>query len=124
MRTFEKFLIWYNNLDIKPFLEVIKRQSQVYKDKNIGMLKSAISLPGLAIKWLFRDTRQRIAHQCVTRQPEMNGDLHRAFRKDCMVHLIDMCDSDLYNLIQKILLEDFPSSSLITTKKTIPGLYR
>ena len=48
MRIFRDFLVWYNNLDVKPIREAIGKQSQIYRDKGIDMLKSAISLSGLA----------------------------------------------------------------------------
>ena len=56
MRTFKDFLVWYNNLDVEPMLEALKKQSEVYEEKGIDMLKEAISLPGLAVLWKFTYT--------------------------------------------------------------------
>ena len=53
MQTFRDFLIWYNNLDVVPFLKALDKQSAVFADKGIDMFKTAISLPGLATSWLF-----------------------------------------------------------------------
>lgn len=53
MKSVKDLLIWYNNLDVAPFLEAIENQSSVYKDRGIDMLKEALSLPGLAVVWLF-----------------------------------------------------------------------
>ena len=53
MTCVKDFLIWYNNLDVKPMLEAIAKQCAIYEAKGIDMLKDAISLPGLAVKWLF-----------------------------------------------------------------------
>ena len=50
MATFKDFLIWYNNLDVEPFLQAIGKQTAIFKSKGIDMLKSAISLPGLAVR--------------------------------------------------------------------------
>ena len=33
METFWDFLIWYNNLDVTPFLDAVQKQSQFYSDK-------------------------------------------------------------------------------------------
>ena len=55
MHSFKDFLVWYNKPDVKPFLEAIEKLGDVYYQKEIDMLKSVISLPGLAIRWLFED---------------------------------------------------------------------
>ena len=44
MNTFRDFLIWYNNLDVVPFLEALDKQSAVFATKGIDMFKTAISL--------------------------------------------------------------------------------
>ena len=33
MKTCRDFLVWYNNLDVKPFLQAIERQSRFYSDR-------------------------------------------------------------------------------------------
>ena len=53
MSPVKDFLIWYNNLDVKPMLEAIAKQCAIYEAKGIDMLKDAISLQGLAVRWLF-----------------------------------------------------------------------
>ena len=53
MHTFANFLAWYNKLDVEPMLQAIQRQSVVYEDKGIDMLKDGMTLPGLAVLWLF-----------------------------------------------------------------------
>ena len=53
MTSVKDFLVWYNNLDIKPMLEAIAKQCAMYEAKGIDMRKDAISLPGLAARWLF-----------------------------------------------------------------------
>lgn len=57
MESLADFLRWYSFLDVQPFLEAIEKQSQIYKMGNIDMLKDAISLPGLAIRWKFPETK-------------------------------------------------------------------
>ena len=53
MQTFRDFLVWYNNLDVAPFLQALEKQSSVFAEKGIDMFKTATSLPGLATSWLF-----------------------------------------------------------------------
>ena len=47
MRTMRDFLVWYN-CDVKPFLEAIEAQVDIYRPKKIDMLKASVSLPGAA----------------------------------------------------------------------------
>ena len=53
METFRDFLIWYNNLDVVPFLEAIDKMSAFWKDRNIDIFKDGVSVPGLTMKYLF-----------------------------------------------------------------------
>ena len=82
MSTMREFLIWYNNLDVEPFCQAIAKQSQIYRVKGIDMLKDAISLPGLAVKWKFT---------------EMN-------RNTFDIPLIDVNNSDLHNTVKDNLV--------------------
>ena len=51
----ERFFIWYNNDDVLPFLEAIHNMSDYFKVRSLDLFKDAISLPGLAMKDLFKD---------------------------------------------------------------------
>lgn len=53
MHTFCDFSVWYNNLEVIQFVEALEKQSTVFKEAGIDMLKSAISLPGLPMRLLF-----------------------------------------------------------------------
>ena len=50
MQTLRDFLVWYNNLDVVPFLGGLDKMSQFWRRYGIDMLKEAILLPGLALK--------------------------------------------------------------------------
>jgi len=54
MRSVRDLLVWYNNLDVEPFLEALEKQCEVYASKRIDMLKEGLSLPGLSVVWLFK----------------------------------------------------------------------
>ena len=50
MRILEDFLVWYNNIDVLPFLEALEKMCAFWRSK-IDMLKAGISLPGLALEF-------------------------------------------------------------------------
>ena len=54
MKTVKDLLIWYNNLDVKPFVEAITKQKHFYKDFGLDMLIDGVSLPGLAEKVMYQ----------------------------------------------------------------------
>ena len=51
--SFREFLIWYNNLDVVPFLEALDKMSDFWKDRKIDIFKDGVSVPGLMMKYLF-----------------------------------------------------------------------
>ena len=53
MTTMRDFLVFYNNRDVVPFL--VEQQFAFYQQKNIGMFKDGISVPGLTLLYLFND---------------------------------------------------------------------
>ena len=53
MREFRDFLVWYNNRDVAPFLEALEKQSRIYVSQGIDLLKSNVSLPGAAMRWML-----------------------------------------------------------------------
>ena len=55
METLREYLIWYNNRDVTPFLDVIAKQFAFYRDRDIDMFKDGISVPGLSLLHLFND---------------------------------------------------------------------
>ena len=77
MTAFKDFLVWYNNLDVVPFLEAVEKMSQFPQERKIDMFKDGISVPGLTLKYLF------------------------SFLEDqTYFSLFDQANSDLYHLIR------------------------
>ena len=74
MKTFKDYLIYYNNLDCKPFVEAVENLQKYYFDRNIDLFKISISLPGLARKMLFECGRQAGASFALF--DESNKDLY------------------------------------------------
>lgn len=56
MTSMMDFLRWYNNCDVVPMVEALKKMFVFYRDKGLDMFKDAISLPGLAYKMLLTCT--------------------------------------------------------------------
>lgn len=57
-QTMRDFLIWYNNLDVQPFLVAAQRMVDHWKGLGIDMFKGpAISLPGLALTYMMKRKR-------------------------------------------------------------------
>ena len=54
MTTLRDFLVWYNNLDVLPFLAALEKQSEFYATLHVDMLKDAISVPGITLRYLFK----------------------------------------------------------------------
>ena len=77
MKTFEDFLIWYNNRDVVPFLEAIDKQFDFYKRRHLDMFKDGISVPGLTLKYLFETLSTKVYFTLFN---ETNKDLYRLLK--------------------------------------------
>ena len=67
MTTFRDFLVWYNNLDVVPFLEAIEKMSNFWQERNIDIFKDGVSVPGLAMKYLFSTFQAHFSPYSATR---------------------------------------------------------
>ena len=88
------FLVWYNNLDVEPFVQAVEKQKAVYRQRGIDMLKEAISLPGLAVRWMFKDigeevNRTRLAD--IQRYEELAGELRKLCRYVLLTITTEIC---------------------------------
>ena len=54
MITFKDYLVWYNNLDVEPFVEAIVKMFEFYQLRSLDLFKDGISVPGLVMKNFFR----------------------------------------------------------------------
>jgi hypothetical protein len=78
MRTFKDFLVWYNNLDVGPFVEALSNLTEFYFQNEIDVLKETVSIPGISRKMMYRSAKKERA----------------------VFSLIDKANSDLYYLIK------------------------
>ncbi|CAB3981983.1 Zinc finger and SCAN domain-containing 22 [Paramuricea clavata] len=46
MITFKDYLVWYNNLDVEPFVKAIEKMFEFYQPRSLDLFKDGISVPG------------------------------------------------------------------------------
>lgn len=78
MTTFKDFLIWYNNLDVGPFVMAVERLQTFYFEKGIGVFKTAMSVPGIARQLLFKSARIQRAEFSLL--DKTNADLYHTIK--------------------------------------------
>ncbi|KAG3058305.1 hypothetical protein PC121_g14441 [Phytophthora cactorum] len=54
MKSIKDLLIWYNNLDVVPFIKAIKAQRELFKRLDLDMFTDGVSLPGLSEKVMYQ----------------------------------------------------------------------
>ncbi|KAG2877943.1 hypothetical protein PC115_g23213 [Phytophthora cactorum] len=54
MKSIKNLLIWYNNLDVVPFIKAIKAQRELFKRFDLDMFADGVSLPGLSEKVMYQ----------------------------------------------------------------------
>ncbi len=80
MKSMKDYLMYYNNLDVVPFIEAISKQHQIYRAKGIDMFKDGVSVPSLATKWLYLESEtDKFSIPLISKK---NGDLHSTIRKN------------------------------------------
>ena len=60
MTIFLDFLRWYNNKDVVPTLEAIKKLTEFYNHKSLDLLKLGCTLPNLPNICLHKSTNVKI----------------------------------------------------------------
>ncbi|KAK3098713.1 hypothetical protein FSP39_022331 [Pinctada imbricata] len=58
MSTMEDFLVWYNNLDVEPFVKAVEKMQDFYFEKGIDIFKVAMTIPGIARQMLFQASKE------------------------------------------------------------------
>ena len=110
MKPVINLFIWYNNLDVVPFLKALETQCPDYEARGIEMLKQAISLPGFSMQWMLSIIEDRQTYRqalIVSQKLTLNeglmsyGVIKRATVNVQQVCLVDEDNADLYNLIRE-----------------------
>ncbi|XP_072172025.1 uncharacterized protein [Diadema setosum] len=79
MSTMRDFLAWYNNRDVQPFVEAVKKMISFYSERGIDMFKDGISVPGLTMKYLMKATPLNTHFSLIHRK---DADLFQAMKKN------------------------------------------
>ena len=58
MSTFKDFLVYYNNLDVGPFVEAVEKFQQFYIERHLDVFKIAMSVPGIARRMMMECAKQ------------------------------------------------------------------
>ena len=77
MTNFRDFLRWYNNKDVVPTLQAMKKTMKFYHDQKIDMLKLGCTLPNLANICLHKSTDRKFYPFI-----EADKDLHEKIRSE------------------------------------------
>ena len=56
MLTMKDYLVYYNNLDVAPFVRAINEHSKFFIQRGVDMFKDGLTLPGLTLKFLFQNS--------------------------------------------------------------------
>jgi len=77
--TMKDLLIYYNNLDTKPFTLALNKMLSVYRKKNIDLFKETVSVPGVARILIHRSVSQDVGFSLFTKE---SSDVHRIFENN------------------------------------------
>ena len=80
MKTMKDYLIYYNNLDVEPFVRAIQAHSKFFIERGVDMFKDGLTLPGLTLKFLFENTCANATPYTLFGPKE--SDIHNLLRKN------------------------------------------
>jgi len=72
-KSMRDILVYYNNLDVEPFLTAVETATSFYKGRHIDMMKDGISLPGLTLRYMFSNVPKGDYFTIINRT---DADLH------------------------------------------------
>ena len=80
MNTFKDFLVWYNNLDVGPFVKAVKSLYSFYQNIDIDVFKVAVFTPGIARHMLFNTASKSGAYFTIF--DEVNRDVYGTIKNN------------------------------------------
>ena len=78
MSTFRDYLVYYNILDVGPFVQGVQKLMGFYTERTIDLFKTNISVPGVARALLFRTVHENHAHFSLFDNTQQ--DLYKMFK--------------------------------------------
>ena len=79
METLEDFLKFYNERDVFPFMQALEKQVDYYQQLGLDMLKDAIGIPGLTLRYLFKTLPEGVIFSLCGKKQSYLHDLYRKF---------------------------------------------
>ena len=79
MSTMKYFLVWYNNLEVEPFVKAMKKMKVFWRNRKVDMLKDGMSVLGLTMKYLFANIHPNTYFSLFD---EKNKDLYHLFKNN------------------------------------------
>lgn len=73
------FLVWNNEKDVRPFSKALQTQKDFYSTLGLDMLKLAVGVPCLCLRYLFNSLDSSIYFNILNKQ---NSDLHSLRKKN------------------------------------------
>ena len=80
MSTLRDYIVYYNNLDVEPFVRAINEHSKFFTERGVDMFKDGLTLPGLTLKFLFENTSKNATPYVLFSEAER--DIHQLLRKN------------------------------------------
>jgi len=80
-KSMRDMLVYYNNLDVEPFLTAVETAANFYQERHIDMMKDGISLPGLTLRYMFSNISNGDYFTIINRT---DADLHWLFKEYIM----------------------------------------
>ncbi|XP_063692200.1 uncharacterized protein LOC134824307 isoform X1 [Bolinopsis microptera] len=71
------YLVYYNNIDVEPFIRALENMSIYYTDRNVDLFKDAVSAPGIAERIAFQTLEEAETFFLFNKK---NKDLVKLFR--------------------------------------------
>ncbi|EGZ17311.1 hypothetical protein PHYSODRAFT_500456 [Phytophthora sojae] len=108
MKSMKDLLIWYNNLDVVPFIKAINAQRELFKSFNLDMFADGVSLPADRINNKLGHIDGNILISCVkcnTARKDISLGGFRymkllEFNSNRLVYSIDQEEKDIYAKIK------------------------
>ena len=80
MESLCDFLMYYNNQDTYPFVKAVMTMQTFYFERAIDLFKIAISVPGIARSWLYKEAKQQNAYFSLI--AEEDDDFHHTLKQN------------------------------------------
>ena len=78
-QTMKDFLIYYNNLDVIPFVEALEKMLHLYRENKIDLFKNCVTVPSAARHLLFTSVNNDVNFALIS---EKQKDIYSLFKNN------------------------------------------